>query len=255
MLTNAAPRIPSPPVRLGAIELIELGSPIPRVERPYIVDPRRRPFLSSRYPRARSSGPMLGILDFLASVGSFLAGAFEFLFKNLAALISVPLDLASRGIGVLFDGLAGFLVNIPIVGVLASELLLVGKAVIQFGLSVPGLLLNGIGNIFGEVKNALDATKTPAQKAADSKAAETNILNKAKDKGGDPLMAAVKDVLLGKPPSNTTPPPHPPNPLPPGADQIGPGAGSITGDADLDKVVTVGLPIAGAAALVFMAVT
>lgn len=249
MLANAAPQAPAYSARLGAIELIELGTARRALNQ------HRSPFLSSRYPRAGRSGPMLGILDFLASVGSFLAGAFEFLFKNLAALISVPLDLASKGIGVLFDGLAGFLVNIPIVGVLASELLLVGKAVIQFGLSVPGLLLKGIGNIFGEVKGALDATKTPAQKASDSQAAQKNILDKAQAKGGDSLVSAVKDVLLGKPPSNTTPPPNPPNPLPPGADQIGPGAeGSITGNSDVDKIITIGLPIAGATALVFMAI-
>lgn len=253
ILVNSVPRVKAYPVRLGAIELIELGS----ARR--ALDPARRPFLSSRYPKANGASPVLGQMDFLASVGSFLAGAFEFLFKTLADLISVPLDLASKGIGVLFDGLAGFLRNIPIVGVLAAELLMVGKAVIQFGLSIPGLLLNGIGNIFGEVKDAINATKTPDQKKADEKAGETKILDQAKKKGGEPLVKAVKDALIGKPPSNTTPPPNPPNPLPPGADQVGTNIGGSgwldTGmGAEVDNVLQVGLPIAGAAALVFMAI-
>lgn len=243
ILANAAPRQKAYPVRLGAIELIELGS----ARR--ALDSGHRPFLAARYPRPHGSGPALGQLDFLASVGSFFAGAFEFLFKNLASLINVPLDLASKGIGVLFDGLAGFLRNIPIIGVLASELLLVGKAVIQFGLSVPGLLLKGIGNVFGEVKGALDAVKSASEKKADEKAAEKNILDKAQKKGGDQLKNAVQDALLGKSPSNTTPPPSN-NPLPPGVSDVGLGLGS----PDLEKVLSVGLPIAGAAALVFMAI-
>lgn len=242
MLENSIARINAYPMRLGAIELIELGTARRALES------GRRPFLASRYPRA-GSGPGLGaMLDFLSSVGSFLAGAFEFLFKNLASLVNVPLDLASKGVGVLFDGLAGLLANIPIVGVFASELLLVGKAVIQFGLSVPGLLLNGIGNVFGEVKKALDVTKTPAQKKADESTAQKNILDKAKAKGGDPLMDAVKQALVGQAPSNTTPPPNPPNPLPPGADQVG----ASLAESDADQILKVGLPIAGAAALAFM---
>jgi hypothetical protein len=243
MLENSAVTlINTYPVRLGAIELIELGS----ARR--ALDPSRRPFLAARYPH--SHGPRLGQLDFLSSVGSFLSGAFEFLFKSLATVINVPLNLASQGIGVLFDGLAGFLRNIPIVGVLAAELLLVGKSVIQFGLSIPGLLLKGIGNIFGEVKSAIDATKSAADKKKDEKEAENKLLEAAKKKGGEPLQNAVRDALGGKPPGNTTPPPNPPNPLPPGADQVG----MNIGESDLDQVLKVGLPIAGAAALVFMAI-
>jgi hypothetical protein len=245
MLENVAvPRVKAYPVRLGAIELIELGAARKAL------DPTRRPFLASRFPRPYGTGATLGQLDFLRTVGSFLTGAFEFLFKNLAKLVSVPLDLASKGIGVLFDGLAGFLRNIPIVGVLAAELLLVGKAVIQFGLSVPGLLLKGIGNIFGEVKGAIDATKTPEQKKVDEKKGEENILNRAKEKGGDPLQSAVKQALGGQAPSNTTPPPNPPQPLPPGADQVG----ANIGGSQIEEALKVGLPIAGAAALVFMAI-
>lgn len=234
------------PYRLGAIELIELGRPAPRPH-PGL----RRPFLASR-------GARLGQFDFLADIGSFLAGAFEFLFKTLADIVSVPLDLASQGVGVLFDGLAGFLANIPILGELASQLLLVGKAVIQWGLSVPGLLLEGIGNVFGEVKKAIDATSTPAEAAADEAAAKSKILDKAKEKGGDAFKKVVKDAIEGKAPADTTGTPRPRT-----DDEIDAIAGAgasdvgttITGSDLGDKVLTVGLPIAAATTLALLVVS
>ena len=66
-----------------------------------------------------------------------------------AFTVKIPLDIASQGVGVLFDGMAGLLKNVPIVGEIAAELLLVGKSVLQWGLSVPGMLLDGVANIFG----------------------------------------------------------------------------------------------------------
>jgi hypothetical protein len=177
----------------------------------------------------------------LADIGSFLAGLFEGLFGVLADIVSVPLDLASQGIGVLFDGLAGILANVPIVGELAAQVLILGKSVIQWGLSVPGLLLEGIGNIFGEIKGAIDATRTPAEKASDMDIAKDKILEKAKEKGGDKLKTAVKDAIEGK--SVTTDDGRtvsPPNPAPPGGENVGVGA------TDLEKAVKWGIPAAGA---------
>lgn len=223
--------------RLGAIELIELGATrrhgAPRI-----------PFLSNRH--SRMSGPRLGQLDFLKDVGSFLTGAFEFVFKTLASLVNVPLDLASKGIGVLFDGVAGLLKNVPIIGEIAAELLLVGKSVLQWGLSVPGMLLSGVGNVFGEIKKAIDATKTSSEKKADEDAAKKKILDKAQQKGGEPLKAAVSSALNGEAPAGATN-------VPP-QQQLPPGAGDI-GKSDLDRVLEIGLPVAGAAALAFLVVS
>lgn len=234
--------------RLGAIELIELGDMFPRIMKPYNLDPGRRPFMASRYPRV-PCGPGLGQLDFLAGVGSFLTGAFEFIFKTLASIVNVPLDIASKGVGVLFDGVAGFLKNVPILGPICAELLLVGKAVIQWGLSVPGLLLNGIGNIFGEIKNAIDATKSPAEKKKDADIGKENLLRKAGEKGGPALKNAVQSAIAGKAPEGVTGVPALQNQnLPPGADQIGV-------SRDLDQILAIGLPVAGAAALALVLVS
>lgn len=221
--------------RLGAIELIELGAP-------RRVPTTRRPFLSNRM-----SGPRLGI-DFLADIGSFLTGTFEFLFKTLASVVNVPLDLASQGTGLLFDGLAGLLVNVPILGVLASQVLLLTKSIIQWGLSVPGLLLGGLGNIFGDIKKAIDSTKTPDQKKSDEQQAKDKILESAQKKGGDPLKNAVSQALAGQAPSGATNVP-PQQPIPAGAEGLG-----ISGP-DLNQILGIGLPVAGGLALVFALLT
>ncbi len=219
--------------RLGAIELIELGSSqrLPTL---------RRPFLSNR----SLSGPRLG-MDFLATIGSFLTGAFEFLFKTLGQLLNVPLGLLSSGVGVLFDGLSSLLVNVPIIGVFASQLLMITKSVIQWGLSVPGLLLEGLGNVFGGIRKAIDATQTPAKKKQDEAAGKEKILERAEQRGGIPLRTAVGQVLGGQVPGGVTGVPTP-LPLPPGMQDVGVTTG------DLNQLLGIGLPIAGAATLAFL---
>lgn len=235
--------------RLGAIELIELG-------RSRSTPTLRRPFLANG-PAPRLAGPSLDGLNF-ASIGSFLTGAFEFLFKTLADVISVPLDLLSKGTGLLFDGLAGMLVNVPIIGVLASQVLLLTKSLIQWGLSLPGLLLDGLGNIFGEIKKAIDATQTPEKKKADETKAKGEIAKKAEAKGGTEFKDTVMQAINGDPPKDSSGNPVSGTPikqdqnLPPGADQVGTSTGTAAG---LEKAVSIGLPVAGAAVLVFLAVS
>jgi hypothetical protein len=222
--------------RLGAIELIELGNAVPRIEKPYNFDPGRRPFMSSRYPRT-FRGPELGQLDF-SNIGSFLAGAFEFIFKMLANLVNVPLDVASQGVGVLFDGVSGLLKNIPALGPICSELLLLAKAVIQWGLKVPGMTLSLVGNVFSEIKNAVDTTKSSGEKKQDESIALKNLLRKAEEKGGSTLESAVSQAISGKIPDGVTGvPPLRPEDLPPGADTIG-------APSSVDRILGIGLPVA-----------
>jgi hypothetical protein len=240
--------------RLGAIELIELG-------RSQKAPTLRRPFLANRsravdmpppdlFPmEARMLGARLAGIDF-AAIGSFLTGAFEFLFKSLSSIISVPLDLMSSGVGVLFDGLAGMIVNVPIIGVLASQVLLLTKSLIQWGLSLPGLLLSGLGNVFGEIKGAIDATRTTDEKKKDEAAAKSKVLDAAQKKGGEQLKNAVRDAIEGKPPEGVSGVPDPNTDLPAGADQVG--GPEKTG---LERALEIGLPVAGAATLVFLALS
>ena len=234
--------------RLGAIELIELGAS--GHKNLGGVQVLRRPFLGSRTAPMLANPVKLSGFDFLATIGSFLTGAFEYLLGTLADLVNVPLDLASSGVGLLFDGVAGLLVNVPIIGVLASEILLLGKSVLQWGLSVPGLLLEGVGNIFGEIKGAIDATMTDDEKKKNEAEAEDKILDRAEQRGGTELRDAVRDVICGKTPAGATNVPSQRFDLPEGADDIG-----CPSKSDVEKVLEIGLPIAGAATLVFLALT
>ncbi len=237
----------TPTYRLGAIELIELGAS--GQNSPEGVPVLRRPFLGSRTQMLANPVKLAGV-DFLATIGSFLTGAFEYLLVTLADLVNVPLDLASSGVGLLFDGVAGLLINVPIIGVLASEILLLAKSVLQWGLSVPGLLLEGVGNIFGEIKGAIDATMTTDEKKKDEAEAKDKILDRAEQRGGTELRDAVEDAIDGKVPAGADNVPPQQFDLPPGADQIG-----RSGKSDIEKVLEVGLPVAGAATLVFLALT
>lgn len=230
--------------RLGAIELVELG----RSERESAMPTLKRPFLGQRPMIANRA--RLGVLDFLADVGSFLSGAFSVLFEYLGKLVDLPLDLLSSGVGALFDGLAGFLINVPIIGVLASQVLLLTKSVIQWGLSVPGLLLEGLGNIFGEIKGAIDATRTDDEKESDEAEAKKRILDAAEKKGGNELKNAVGKALLGEDPDNTTNIPRKNTDLPEGADEVGTG-----GKTDVERILEIGVPIAAAGTLVFLAIS
>ena len=229
--------------RLGAVELIELGTARPRGPRPSMGQLSRRPYLSSR-PPINLGGATLGFS--FAGIGSFIAAAFENLFKFLADFISVPFDLASQGVGILFDGLSDLLLNVPILGEFASAVLLLGKTVIQWGLSVPGMLLDGVSNVFGEIKDAINAVKSPEEADIDMGAAKDMILDKAKKKGGDAFRDAIKDSLEGNDVTINGKTESPPNDPPPGGEGLG------GGSTDLDKALKWGVPAAGAAAVLLL---
>lgn len=248
--------------RLGAIELIELGNSrvnnTPVLRRPFLANARKH---EPELPPLLLGGAELGFAFSWAGVGSFLTGAFEFVLSTLADLIKIPLDLISKGVGLLFDGLAGLLVNVPIIGVLASEVLLLTKSLIQWGLSLPWMLLDGLGNVFGEIKKAIDATQSADKKKEDEKKAKDNIGNKADAKGGAEFKDAVMQAINGDKPTSSTGSTLPGTPnqqgqnLPAGADEVGTSTSSGATQQGLEKAISIGLPVAGAAVLVFLAVS
>lgn len=222
--------------RLGATYLIELGS-----NRHFSVAVPHRPFLSN-YPKAR-----LGQFDWLADVGSFLAGMFSTIFHALGTIVNIPLDLASKGLGYLFDGIAKVIGQIPIIGELLAGIVLVGKTIIQWVLKVPGMILNGIGNLFDEAKKAIDKFRTPAQAKKDESAAKSKLLDAAEKKGGELFKSAISKVLEGKKPDDVKGVPAG-EPMPvPGAENIG-----VPESSDLTKALNIGAPIAGGALLLLL---
>jgi len=110
-----------------------------------------------------------------------------------------------------------------------------------------GMLLGGVGNVFGEIKKAVDATRTPSEKKSDEDAAKKKILDRAEQRGGPALRDAVGAALGGRPPTGVTG-------VPPIRTDLPPGAGDV-GQSDLDRILEIGLPVAGAAALALVLVS
>jgi hypothetical protein len=237
--------------RLGAEELLELG----RSRRPVTLS-GRRPFLSGRAER----GPFLGnrepelsqesvfILDMLGNVAGFIADGLAFALNTLGDLVDLPLNILSQGVDIVFNGVSGLLREVPIIGDVLAQILVMGGALVKFGLSIPGLVLHGLGNILAGIAKALKGSDADTDEKVDT--AKKDIVNKAPD----PLKDNVKKILdaSGVTGSNLTPSvsptgqplPTPPGSTPPGAEAPGSSAG------DLTTALAIGVPVVGVLALV-----
>ncbi len=223
-----------PSYSLGAEELLELGRSTHHPELGH------RPFLAGRAAR-----PAMG--DMFSDIGGFITGALGFALNTLGDLVNLPLGILSTGVDTVFTGLANLLDNVPIMGPFLGQILLLGNAVIKFALSVPGLLLHGLGGILVNISKALTAKNTPAQNQKNVDQGKSNITNQAPAA----LQSAVKAALgsTGVTGQNLTPA------LQPGAQtQTLPqaiAAGQQSG-IDLASALTVAVPVAGATAILLM---
>lgn len=226
--------IPIRPVRyrMGAEELLELG------RRGATFGGPRSPFLANRRPALGASGSaQLGdLLEMVKDVAGLITGALGFALTALGDLISIPLDLLSQGVDVVFNGVADLIGQVPIVGELLAQILLLGNTVIKFALSVPGLLLHGLGNIMTGISKALLAKSTASENQQNQDKAKQNIIGQAPPN----LQSQVRQVLnsSGMTGQNLIP-------------AIAPVAPA--GSSGLMDALAVGLPVVGvaAAALLF----
>jgi hypothetical protein len=246
--------ITTPSYRLGAEELLELGA----IRREPLRMGSRRPFFAGRYNRPMlTNSPELGQLQILGTIAGYLVDGLAFALNTLGDLIDLPLNILAQGVDVAFNGVAGLLSNIPVLGDLLSQIVLVGGSLIKFGLSVPGLLLHGLGNILEGIGEALDDAMTPSEKQKKLDDSKESILEKTPDD----LKEGVKSILdaggvggtnissdisrareTGEAVNRGEVDPNDPGSLP-------------SGKSELEKVLEVGLPVAGAAALVLLVVS
>jgi hypothetical protein len=221
-----------PSYRLGAEELIELG----RARNAQIGG--RKPFFVNR---PKLSGRGLGdILDLVKSVGGFIASGLGYALTTLGDLVNIPVSVLSQGVDITFNGVSGLLENVPVIGDLLAEILVLGGTVIKFALSIPGLLLTGLGNIMSGIGKALSAKGTSSENEKKVKDAKDNIVSKAPAAQQD----AVRQVLdsAGVAGDNLTPTMTPTS-----------GASTEPGLSSLEKALMVGIPVIGVAALVLLA--
>lgn len=124
-------------------------------------------------------GAQLGFLDFLALIGQYLASALSFAFNTLGTIVDIPLKLLSEGVDIAFNGLAGVLENIPYVGPILAQIVLLGGAVLRFALSIPGFILHELGNLLEGAAKALEAYRTPEEREADMKEQKDKVVEDA----------------------------------------------------------------------------
>ena len=172
--------------RLGAEELLELGNirkgPV-RTNRPYLAG--RKPMLAN---------PTLGgidILSILGTVAQYLAQGLGFALNTIGSIVEIPLDILGQGVDIAFNGIAGGLRYIPVLGDLLAEIVLVGGAIIKFALTIPGLLLHEFGNILEGIGKYLDDKLTPAEKEQKLDDAEKKLI----DEAPEPIRDNVKAIL------------------------------------------------------------
>lgn len=180
-------------------------------------------------------------------IGGWLADGLSFVLTQLGNLLDVPLKIISQGIDLVFNGVADLLRNIPFVGDLLAEILVLGGAVIKFGLSIPGMLLREAGNVFGGIAKALKSENS------DSKNQEK--VNDAKDRITEKAPLDIKDTVKGLlnasgvTGKNLTPSVSP-------SGEVSAPTGPITSlpqaepEMGLGTVLAIGVPVVGAVVLV-----
>lgn len=160
--------------QLGAEELLELGRPMPLA----IVS--RTPFFMGRAPRMEGRD-QLGFIDILGNVAGFLIDGISWALTNLGNLLDVPLKILSQGIDLVFNGVADLLRNIPIVGDLLAQIVVLGGSILKFGLSIPGMVLREAGNVLGGIAKALKTEGTDGENQEKVDKAKDDIVSKAPD--------------------------------------------------------------------------
>ncbi len=161
---------------------------------------RMQAFRPSIYSPPMLSNPQLGgvdVLDVLGRVAEFLATNLGKLINEFASIIDVPLNLLSQGVDIAFNGVADLVGIIPWVGPVLSEIVLVGASIIKFGLSIPGLVLHGLGNLLEGWGAALDAKLTKREKERELEEQKKKVIEEAPDDIQDSVKAILDNSGLG----------------------------------------------------------
>jgi len=233
--------------RLGAEELLELGRAraTPADRRPFLMG-RARPMMANERPSEQ-----VYIFDILGSVAGFLADGLSFAFTTLGDLIDIPLQILSQGVDIAFNGIAGLLQQIPIVGDLLAQIVVLGGSLIKFALSIPGLVLRGLGNILGGVAKALKGSGTEKENQEKVDGAKDKIVDGAPSALKDNVKAILNaSGVTGKDLAPSVSPTGEPKPttITPTTkiEDVTPPAEGV----EIGTVLAVGVPVVGALALI-----
>lgn len=225
--------------QLGAEELIELGSDGGKVLK------NRKPFLAGRIVKLGDSEE--NILDTLAASGKFLADRLSVALNTLAKILNMPLGALAQSADVAALNVSDLQKKVPAVGILLSEILLLGGVLVKFGLSIPDLALGGLGNVLAGIARAMQGSDN-VQDQIDQ--AQDCILEMAPEDLKDRVEKIISSVGVSA--SSLAP-----NILDNGQPVATPAGTSLSGappppapEGSLRSALAVGVPVVGVVALV-----
>ncbi len=229
--------------QLGAEELIELGNDGSKV-----ILKNRKPFLAGRISRLGAQEE--DILDSLAESGKFMADRLSEALNTLTRIMKTGLGSIAQSADVAELTVSDLLKKVPAIGDLLAQILLLGGALVKFGLSIPGLALGALGNVLAGIARAMNGSAN-AQDELD-RARQTII-----DQAPADLKDRIEKILgtLGISASNLSP-----DVLPNGKPAAAPAGTSLSGalpppapeGSGFGGALAVGVPVAALLASVAM---
>lgn len=169
--------------QLGAEELIELGS-----DGKNVMLKNRKPFLAGRI--VKLGEPEENILDTLAAVGQFVAQKLSLALNTLAKILNMPLGAMAQSLDVAALNISDLLKKVPAIGNLLAEILLLGGALVKFGLSIPGLVLGGLGQVLAGIARSLGGSEVQDQ----IDQAKNSILDQAPEELKDRVEKILSNI-------------------------------------------------------------
>lgn len=228
---------------LGAEELIELGADNK------VMLKNRRPYLAGRSFKLGQTEETA--LDLIASAGKWVADTLSYALHVLGSIIDVPAAWLAQGSDVAFNAVSDLLKKVPVLGNLLAEILLLGGALIKFGLSLPGMALQGLSNLLAGLARALDGQSEKAANQEKVDAARNRVLELAPSELKDRVMKLL--AAIGISGDNLTPdilPNGQPTSSPAGTSTLsGASPPPVSESGGLRNVLAVGVPVLGVVAL------
>lgn len=231
---------------LGAEELIELGASDTKV-----MLKNRGPYLAGRTFKLGAPAEETA-LDMIAAAGKWVADTLSYALHVLGNIIDVPAGWLAQGADVTFNAISNLLKKVPVLGNLLAEILLLGGALIKFGLSLPGMALSGLANVLAGLARALDHQSDKAANQEKVSVARARVLELAPSE----LKERIEKLLaaIGISGDNLTP-----DILPNGQPMSSPaGTSTLSGTppppasesgGSLRNALAVGVPILGVVAI------
>ncbi len=93
--------------------------------------------------------------------------------------MGAPLSLLSQGVDWVFTNIASLIAEIPVLGSLVAEVLLIANAAIKFALNLPGMILTELSNVFGGLRKVFEGEYSDGEQKDMLKEAKDQILGDA----------------------------------------------------------------------------